>query len=108
MHIYQEIYEFAASAGAFEGYVYPKKNDTLNPDDLPKWVANLVAAYQRLPGEGKTEFQSSIDQTIGRAVRALIPILGECHETIVQLQSMIGGPIPKSVDDFQMKKHFEK
>jgi len=25
MHIYSKIYQFAASAGAFEGYVYKKK-----------------------------------------------------------------------------------
>ena len=25
MHIYAKIYEFAASAGALEGYVYPKE-----------------------------------------------------------------------------------
>ena len=106
MHIYQEIYEFAASAGALEGFVYPKEK--LNPDDLPKWVNNLVAAYQHLPDEAKKEFQSSIDQTLGRAVRALIPILGEKHDTIRQLQSMTVGPLPKSADDFQKKKHFEK
>ena len=106
MHIYQEIYEFAASAGALEGFVYPKEK--LNPDDLPKWVNNLVAAYQHLPDEAKNEFQSSIDQTLGRAVRALIPILGEEHGTIVKLKSMIVGPTPQSVDDFQKKKHFEK
>ena len=106
MHIYKEIYEFAASAGAFEGFVYPKEK--LNPDDLPKWVNNLVAAYQHLPDEAKNEFQSSIDQTLGRAVRALIPVLGEEHDTIRQLQSMTAGPLPKSADDFQKKKHFEK
>lgn len=108
MHIYQEIYEFAASAGAFEGYAYPKKNEKLNPDDLPKWINNIVTAYQNLPDKAKNEFQSSIDQTLGRAVRALIPVLGQDHDTIVKLQSMIAGPIPKSIDDFQMKKHFEK
>ena len=106
MHIYTEIYEFAASAGAFEGFVYPKEK--LNPNDLPKWVNNLVAAYQHLPDEVKNEFQSSIDQTLGRAVRALDPILGEEHDTIRKLKSMIAGSIPESADDFQKEKHFEK
>jgi hypothetical protein len=108
MHIYQEIYEFAASAGAFEGFVYPKKNGSLNPDDLPNWINNLVAAYQHLPDEAKNEFQFSIDQTLGRALRALIPILGEDHDTIIKLQSMIAGPMPKTANDFQKKKHFQK
>lgn len=106
MHIYQEIYEFAASAGAFEGFVYPKEN--LNSADLPQWVDHLVTAYQILPDEVKNEFQSSIDQTLGRAVRALIPVLGEGHDTIRKLKSMTVGPLPKSADDFQKKKHFEK
>lgn len=106
MHMYQEIYEFAASAGAFEGFVYPKGK--LNPDDLPKWIDNLVDAYQHLPDEVKNEFQSSIDQTLGRAVRALDPVLGEEHDTLRKLKSMIVGPIPESIDDFQKKKHFEK
>lgn len=106
MHIYQEIYEFAASAGAFEGFVYPKEK--LNPDDLPGWVDHLVAAYQHLPDEVKKQFQSSIDQTLGRAVRALEPVLGEDHDMIQKLKSMVTGSMPKSVDDFQKNKHFEQ
>ena len=49
MHIYAQIYEFAASAGALEGYVYHKKK--LDMAALPNWVDNIVAAYKRMPSE---------------------------------------------------------
>lgn len=102
MHLYVKIYEFAASAGAFEGYVYPKER--MDPDVLPNWVNNLVASYQDLPSEVRNEFQSSCDGTLGRAVRALIPILGEDHEIIHKLKSLIMGSLPETPNDFQKKK----
>ena len=106
MHIYTKIYEFAASAGALEGYVYPKKE--LNPEYLPNWVDHLVAAYRLLPPDALEKIQSSLDGTLGRAVRALVPVLGEDHEVISKLKSMIKGKLPESPNDFQKKKWFEK
>ena len=49
MGIYQEVYDFAAKAGALEGYVYPKEKVDLSY--LPRWVDNLVTQYHRLPPE---------------------------------------------------------
>ena len=106
MHIYAEVYEFAASAGAFEGYVYPGKDR--DHSYLPNWVDHLLVAYQALPDDVCNEFQSSLDGTLGRAVRALIPVFGEDHEIIRKLKSMIMDDLPESVDDFQKKKWFEK
>ena len=106
MHTYAKIYDFAASAGAFEGFVYPKKE--LDPDDLPKWLDNLVGAYQHLDPEVRKEFQSLLDGTLGRAVRALIPVLGENHDTIRKIESMILGDLPKTSDDFQKTKWFQE
>ena len=40
MGIYKEVYDFAAKAGALEGYVYPK--DKVELDYIPQWVDNLV------------------------------------------------------------------
>ena len=105
MHIYAQIYEFAASAGALEGYVYHKKEVEMT--SLPNWVNNLVTAYQRMPSEALGEFQSSIDFTLGRAIRSLTPVLGDAHEIIGKLQSMVAGSIPETADDFQKKKWFE-
>jgi hypothetical protein len=106
MHIYAQIYEFAASAGALEGYVYHKKEVDMTA--LPNWVDNLVTAHQRMPPEALGEFQASIDFTLGRAIRSLIPLLGDGHDIIGKLRSMVSGELPASADEFQRKKWFEE
>lgn len=105
VHPYKNIYEFAASAGALEGFVYHK--ESMNPDDISNWINNLADAYAILPREAIDEIQPSIDQTIGRAVRSLVPLLGEGHVLVKKLGSMTTGPLPESSDDFQKKKWFQ-
>ena len=100
--LYKEIYEFAASAGAFEGYVYPKKD--LRVEYLPGWVNNLLKSYRSLPKEVVEEIQSSLDRTLGRAILALTPVLGEDHEIIAKLKQMTSGRLPRSFDDFEEEK----
>ena len=102
--MYKQIYEFAASAGALEGYVYGK--ETLSEAVIAKWCNNLLIAYNLIPPEARKQFQTSCDQTLGRAIRSLLPLLGEDHETIGKLQSMIVGQLPSSADDFQKDKGF--
>lgn len=102
--MYKQIYEFAASAGALEGYVYRK--ETISEAVLAKWCDNLVIAYSRIAPEARQQFQASCDQTLGRAIRSLLPLLGENHETIGKLRSLISGQIPASADDFQKDKGF--
>jgi hypothetical protein len=106
MHIFTKIYEFAASAGALEGYVYRKEE--MDPEAISKWVDNLVSAYQSMPSETLIEFQISLDKTIGRAIRSLMPLLGEGHEIIRRLGSMVSGTLPATADDFQKEKWFEE
>ncbi len=106
MHIYMKIFEFAASAGALEGYVYQKEN--IDMAALPKWVDNLVTAYQHLPTEVRDAIQSSLDQTIGRAVKSLASLLGEEHEIGRKLRSLVVGRMPESPDDFRKEKWFEE
>lgn len=106
VHIYTILYEFAASVGALEGFVYHKEG--LDTRALPKWVNNLVSAYGHLPPDVLEEIQASLDQTAGRAVRSLIPLLGEEHEMIQKLRSMIRGALPASPDDFEKRKWFQK
>jgi hypothetical protein len=60
MHIYQEIYEFAASAGAFEGYVYRRPEAEIDFKALSNWVDNLLDAYRHLAPDVLSEFQSAI------------------------------------------------
>jgi hypothetical protein len=105
MHDFTKIYEFAASAGAFEGYVYRKEE--MGPGAISNWVDNLVSAYQSMPQELLGEFQTSLDMTIGRATRSLMPLLGEGHEIIGKLTSMVSGSLPATADDFQKGKWFE-
>lgn len=106
MHLYSKIYEFAASAGAFEGYVYQKHK--VDMEAVTNWVENLVAAYNSLPSEALDEFQSSLDRTIGRAIRSLSSASGQEHEIVLKLKSMVVGSLPHSADDFQKKKWFKR
>jgi hypothetical protein len=100
--MYTEIYEFAASAGAFEGYVYQREN--LDADYLNNWVKNLVAQYQEMPKDVRESFQSSLDRTMGRAVQSLISVLGQDHAHVVALKSLIVGKIPDAPNDFEEEK----
>jgi hypothetical protein len=106
MHTYTQIYEFAASAGALEGYVYQK--DRLDEQILEKWCKNLVNAYRLLPPDVLKEFQPACDGTLGRAIRSMIPVLGVKHPIVEGVQSMVTGQLPQSPDDFQKEKWFQK
>jgi len=110
MHIYSKIYQFAASAGALEGYVYRKKDveELGDMDALSGWVDNIVAAYNHLPDEAIKLFQNSCDRTLGRAISSLTPVLGEDHDFISKLKSMVKGSMPASPDDFNKKKWFQR
>jgi hypothetical protein len=105
MHIYLKIYEFAASAGALEGYVYSRKGPDMAA--LGVWVDNLAEAYAHLPAEALEECQSAIDQTLGRAIRSLTSVLGGDHALVSKLWAMVKGDIPESADDFDKKKWFQ-
>lgn len=106
MHIYRKIYEFAASVGAFEGYVYHKEG--LDAHALSTWVNNLVTAYDRLPSDVRDEIQPGLDQTLGRAIRSLLSIFGEDNTHVSKLQPLVAGSMPKSADDFQTRKWHEE
>ena len=108
MHVHKKIYEFAASAGAFEGYVYYKKLHDIDIDALTNWVGNLVDAYENLPLDVRNRFQKSCDQTVGRAMQSLIPLITRDHEVVQKLNLMVKGELPESADDFQKEKWFEK
>jgi len=106
MHLYTKIYEFSASAGAFEGYVYGREK--INPDELTNWVGNIVAAYQHLPPEVIKTIQLSLDRTLGRAVNSLVSALGESHDLVQKLKSIIIDTSTKTADDFKFKKWFQE
>jgi hypothetical protein len=98
MGMYRSVYDFAAKAGALEGYVYPKEK--MDPKYLPVWVDHIVEGYQGLSPEARAEFQDLCDLTIGRAIAALVPIIGADHEVIRKLKGLTAGTLPSSPDDF--------
>ena len=108
MHIYQKIYEFAASAGAFEGYVYRRSKAEIETETLSNWVDNLFDAYKNLGTEVRAECQSSIDQTLGRAIQSLDALFDDRSPLISKLQKIVKGKLPESPDDFQKQKWFQE
>lgn len=102
MGVYSDIYEFAARAGAFEGYVYQRKD--LTADSLERWVDHLVEGYNAVPMEARKEFQGLCDGTIGRAIQSLMPTLGEEDPIMKKLKSLTVGKLPSSPDDFSRKR----
>ncbi|MGD2098100.1 MAG: hypothetical protein PVG35_10990 [Desulfobacterales bacterium] len=108
MHIYQQIYEFAASAGAFEGYVYRRSKAEIDTHALSNWADNLCKAYHHLPADAIGECQSACNQTLGRAIKSLIAVFGEDYKIIHQLQKLVKGELPKDPDDFRKEKWFSE
>jgi hypothetical protein len=96
----RDIYDFAAKAGSLEGYVFPKEMET---SYLPAWIGHVVQSYSLLPEEVRLEFQDLCNATIGRAIQSLIPVLGENHELVKQLKSIITGELPSSPYEFDRK-----
>jgi hypothetical protein len=106
MHLFAQLYEFAASAGALEGYVY--RREDVDMEALTSWITNLKTAYRLLPQEVLQEVQLSIDQTLGRAWKSLARGLGLNHDLAQTVKSMITGRLPETPDDFQKKKWFQE
>ena len=102
MSIYKAVYDFAAKAGALEGYVYPKEK--VEPSYLPLWVDHIVEGYHALTPEARKEFQDLCDLTVGRAIASLVPVLGEQHDVIKKLKSITVGTLPSSPDDFPRRR----
>lgn len=103
------LYEFAASIGALEGYVYHKKNvEDLDMKALQVWTDNLVQAYDHLSGDTRGDIQNGLDKTLNRAISSLENIL-EAEDVILRrLGKMVGKKTGCSPDDFQKKKWFQK
>lgn len=100
MYSYRDLYDFAAKAGALEGYVYPKEMEI---SYLPLWVDHVVEGYRILPEDVRREFQDLCNNTIGRAIQSLLPVLGEDHDVIRKLRSIVTDESVTSPDDFRRK-----
>jgi hypothetical protein len=97
----RQIYDLAAKAGSLEGWVYKRDVDAAL---LPRWIQNIVDLYNGLPREVREELQDLCDETIGRTIHSLRPLLGADHELIGKLKGMVVGTIPSSPYDFPRKK----
>ncbi|MDA8307626.1 MAG: hypothetical protein M0Z81_12455 [Deltaproteobacteria bacterium] len=93
-----ELYEFAANAGAFEGYVYI--GERVDYTKLPRWIENLVKEWGALFPEVKTLIQPSVNLTLGRALHSLSAWLDEDDPVIAPLKTMLRGKLPASANDF--------
>ncbi len=102
MHLYMQLYEFSASVGALEGFVY--RRPEVEAATIEKWVENLEKAYKLLPAEVLKEIQPSLDGTLGRAVGSITKALGEKHTLIQRLKTMVKGRLPSSPDDFERRR----
>lgn len=108
MDVHIQIYEFASSAGALEGFLYRRNSTDIDVNTLSGWIANLSEAYGLLAAEDRRRIQPGIDQTLGRAVRSLEQALSGDHPFIRTMRSMIAGDLPASPDDFRKVKWFQK
>ena len=108
MHIYSQIYELAASAGALEGYVYRRDVDRIDSPALSGWIANLQRACELLPADARRAIQPGLDRTVGRAIRSLELLYAPDHPDIRALRSITAGDLPSGPDDFTRVKWFEE
>jgi len=107
----RQIYEFGASAGSLEGYLYHKPDTAhIDMNALPVWADNLAAAYQHLPPEALKNIQEAIDQTLGRTIHfhSLVSLVGEDHPLVSKLRALTVGPLPSSANDFRKRKWFHQ
>lgn len=109
MHIYTQLYEFSASIGALEGYVYQKKSMAeMDQKALDIWTENLFEAYRLLPEGVMKEIRPRLDLTLNRAIGSFEAFLEKDHEILKRLHTMIGQRKALTPDDFQKKKWFQK
>ncbi len=61
------------------------------PKYLPAWSDNLVNLYNSLTPDVRDEIQSACDETLGRTIQSLLPLLGKDHEVITKLRTSCQG-----------------
>jgi len=62
--IYDEIFRFAAKAGALEGYLYERKK----LDPLDNWVTNIDRMYRSLPDSVKQDIKEELGVVLKRTL----------------------------------------
>ena len=68
----------------------------------------IKRARAQLPDHLRDDIQSGCDQTIGRAIRSLVPLLGDNHPVVEKLSALVRGPLPDSADAFTRRTWFQE
>lgn len=80
---YEELFKFAAKAGALEGYLYERER--IEP--LDNWVNNIVSMYYNLPASIKEEIQNEFTVVLTRTLKYGENVLQK--EIITRLDNLI-------------------
>ena len=70
---YNEIFKFAAKAGALEGYLYEREK--LEP--LDNWVTNIDMTYRSLPDSVKDDIKEELGAVLIRTLAYGAKVLDE-------------------------------
>ena len=62
---YEELFKFAAKAGALEGYLYERER----VEPLDNWVNNIVSMYSSLPFGMKEDIKSEFTVVLHRTLK---------------------------------------
>ena len=61
---YEELFKFAAKAGALEGYLYEREK----VEPLYNWVSNIEKMYASLPDNVKNDIRSELTSVLTRTL----------------------------------------
>ena len=61
---YEELFKFAAKAGALEGYLYEREK----VESLSNWVGNIERMYTSLPDEVKKDIRDEFGNILTRTL----------------------------------------
>ena len=84
MAVYNEIFKFAAKAGALEGYLYEREK----LDPLDNWVTNIDRMYRDLPDSVKQDIKEELGRVLKRALTNGAKVLD--NEIKEKLNNLLG------------------
>jgi len=64
MEEYEELFKFAAKAGALEGYLYEREK----VEPLYSWVSNIERMYDSLPDNVKEDIRNEFSSVLTRTL----------------------------------------
>jgi len=83
---YEELFKFAAKAGALEGYLYEREK----VEPLYNWVSNIEKMYANLPGNVREDIRNEFSSVLTRTLTYGGKVLGE--EIRTRLNNLLLAP----------------